>query len=95
VPVVSTGPVCARRDCGRPEWKDRLCARCWRLAELFGKDPRLFTYEPLDGWADARDAVALPWEELEREARALGIAPADLIGGRPAPGTRGAEPAAG
>ncbi|HEX2102959.1 MAG TPA: hypothetical protein VHF51_04870 [Solirubrobacteraceae bacterium] len=80
MPIVSTGPVCARRDCSRPEWKDRLCARSWRLADRFGKDPGLFAYEPLDGYADARDAVALPWEHLEREARGRGVAPADLIG---------------
>jgi hypothetical protein len=29
--------------------------------------PRLFAYEPLNGYADARDAVALPWDRLERE----------------------------
>jgi hypothetical protein len=86
MPIVSTGPVCARRGCGRPEWKDRLCARCRRLADLFGKDPLLFAYEPLHGYADARGAVALPWDELEREARARGVALADLIARGPHPG---------
>ena len=67
MPIAYTGPTCARRDCARPVWKDALCVRCWRLARLFGKDPRLFAYEPLEGWTDDRDAVALPWERLERE----------------------------
>jgi hypothetical protein len=82
--------MCARRDCRRPEWKDGLCARCWRLADLFGRDPRLFAYEPLNGYSGARDAVALPWEELEREARIRGVAPADLIARGPHPGGAGA-----
>jgi hypothetical protein len=70
VPIAYTGSTCARRDCSRPEWKDALCVRCWRLAALFGRDPRMFAYEPLHGWAGERDTVALPWEQLE--ARLLG-----------------------
>ena len=31
VPIAYTGAVCARRGCPRPEWKDGLCGRCWRL----------------------------------------------------------------
>jgi hypothetical protein len=86
MPIAFTGPLCDRRDCGRPLWKDGLCVRCWRLARLFGKDPRLFAYEPLTGWADDRDAVPLPWDALEREAGARGLALADLLARRPAPG---------
>jgi hypothetical protein len=82
MPIVSVGPVCARRGCTRPEWKDGLCARCWRLAALFGRDPGLFAYEPLDGYADERDAVPLPWDDLEREAGARGVPVADLMARR-------------
>jgi hypothetical protein len=74
VPIAYTGSTCTRRGCPRPDWADGLCVRCWRLARLFGKDPRMFAYEPLDGWKDTRDAVALPWERLEREL--LGAPPA-------------------
>ena len=84
VPIVSTGPVCSRRDCQRPDWKDGLCSRCWRLAHLFGKDPAMFAYEPLNGYRDARDTVALPWEGLEAQARARGVTVADLLAGGPA-----------
>jgi hypothetical protein len=49
--------------------------RCWRFAQLFKKDPRMLAYKPLDG----SDAVELPWEEWEAEARKRGIALADLI----------------
>jgi hypothetical protein len=79
VPIAFTGSTCARRDCTRPVWSDGLCGRCWRLAKLFGKDPRMFAYEPLNGYADERDAVALPWERLEREAAARGIGVADFL----------------
>jgi hypothetical protein len=79
VPIVYTGPQCERRGCRRPEWSDGLCGRCWRLARLFGKDPRMFAYEPLDGYAGARDAVELPWERLEREAAARGMGVADIL----------------
>jgi hypothetical protein len=65
MPIVHTGPTCARRGCPRPDWKDGLCARCWRLAALFGRDPRLFAYEPVDGWRDERDTVPLPWERCD------------------------------
>jgi hypothetical protein len=67
VPIRFTGPPCTRRGCSRPLWKDDLCSRCWRLAELFGKDKRLFAYEPLDGWSSARDAVEMPWDRFMRE----------------------------
>jgi hypothetical protein len=86
VPIIFTGSTCARRDCGRPDWKDGLCSRCWRLAHLFGKDPRLFAYEPLNGYADARDAVELPWERLEQEARERGVGPADVLADAPPAG---------
>jgi hypothetical protein len=64
VPITSIGPACARRGCSFPLWKDTLCNRCWRLATMFGKDPLLFAYQPLDGYRDERDAVELPWEAL-------------------------------
>jgi len=85
VPIAFTGSVCARRDCSRPEWKDGLCGRCWRLARLFRRDPLMFAYEPLNGYADARDAVSLPWAELERRAAARGVALADLLAEPPDP----------
>ena len=53
--------------------------RCWRLARLFGKDPGLFAYEPLDGYRGPRDAVPLPWESWEKEAGASGRSVADLF----------------
>ena len=62
MPIAITGPVCARRGCTFPQWKDTLCNRCWRLAFMFGKDPLLFAYQPLDGYRDERDAVELPWD---------------------------------
>jgi hypothetical protein len=65
VPIAFTGSTCARRGCSRPDWNDGLCVRCWRLAALFGRDPALFAYEPLYGTDGARDAVALPWDQLE------------------------------
>jgi len=84
VPIAFTGPRCLRRDCPRPDWKDGLCGRCWRLARLFGKDPGMFAHEPLNGFRDARDAPQLPWEDWERKARARGVAIADLLAkGRP------------
>jgi hypothetical protein len=91
VPIVFTGSTCARRGCSRPDWKDGLCSRCWRLARLFGKDPSLFAYEPLDGYADPRDAVELPWDRLEAQARARGVGIADLLGEGPAGGTASSQ----
>lgn len=80
VPVTYVGPLCARRGCPRPAWNDGLCPACWRLARFIGKDPRLFAYEPLDGYRDARDAVELPWEQLERAAQAGGRTLAEQLG---------------
>jgi hypothetical protein len=65
VPIEFVGEVCARRGCGRPHWKDGLCSRCWRFARLFGKDPRMLAYMPLDGFRGEKDAIAWRWEELE------------------------------
>ena len=65
MPITLVGKTCARRDCGRPHYKDGLCGRCWRFARLFDKDPRMLAYQPLHGYAGARDAVELPWEELD------------------------------
>ena len=77
--IVTIGPVCARRGCARPRWKDELCARCWRLAHVFGKDARMFAYDPLDGFDDPSDAVAWPWERWEREAEARGSTVVDAL----------------
>jgi hypothetical protein len=79
VPIRLVGQTCARRACNRPHWKDGLCAKCWRFAQLFGKDPRLLAYQPLDGYRDRRDAVAMPWEQWEEEARARGVDVVDLL----------------
>jgi hypothetical protein len=95
VPIVSTGPVCTRRDCTRPDWKDGLCSRCWRLAHLFGKDPALFACEPLNGYRDARDAPELPWDALERQARASGLTVADVLARGPGADGPAAGPRAG
>ena len=89
MPIVHIGSTCARRGCARPDWKDGLCSRCWRLGHLFGRDPRLFAYEPLDGYGDERDAVALPWERWEQRARAEGVPLADLIAQPPPDATPG------
>jgi hypothetical protein len=83
VPITFVGQVCARRGCNRPHWKDGLCNRCWRFAQLFRKDPRMLAYKPLDGYAGGTDAVELPWEEWEREARERGIDVVDLLVERP------------
>ena len=77
--ITYVGPFCARRGCRRPEWEHGLCHACARLAGLFGKDPALFAYEPLHSYGDDRDAVALPWDRWEAEARAQGRTVADLI----------------
>jgi hypothetical protein len=66
------GPVCARRGCQRTLWKAGLCGPCWRLCHMFGKDPLMFAYAPLDGYGDERDAVGLPWECWQQEAGAHG-----------------------
>jgi len=79
VPIVQTGPLCARRGCNRPEWGQGLCHACWRLARLFAKDPLMFAFEPMDGYRDRRDSVELPWERWEQEARARGMAIADIL----------------
>lgn len=78
------GQVCARRGCQRPHWKDGLCVRCWRFAHLFGKDPQLVAYAPLGGYRGERDAVGLPWDAWEQEARARGTDLVDLLTERPA-----------
>jgi len=39
----------------------------------------MFAYEPLDGYRDPLDTVALPWDEVERRAAARGVALADLL----------------
>jgi hypothetical protein len=80
MPIIETGPVCARRGCQSPPWKQGLCNRCWRLAHMFGKDPQMFAYQPLDGYRDERDAVALPWEQWEGDAAARGRSVADIFG---------------
>jgi hypothetical protein len=56
-----------------------LCNRCWRFAQLFRKDPRMLAYKPLDAYDGGQDAVELPWEEWEREARARGLDVVDLL----------------
>lgn len=79
VPIIYIGPLCARRGCHRPDYKDGLCARCRRLARLFDKPPEMFAYEPLDGYKGDRDAVALPWERWEEEGHRRGGGVADLF----------------
>ncbi len=79
MPIVETGPLCARRGCRRPDWRDGLCHACWRLAVLFKKDPRMFAYKPLDDYGHERDAVEFPWEEWEHAARAQGLNITDVI----------------
>ena len=78
VPITFTGPLCVRRGCRRPAYRDRLCGRCWRLARFFGKDLQMFAYEPLDGYQDDHDAVGLPWERWEK-VQARGGDVADLF----------------
>jgi len=39
----------------------------------------MFAYKPLGEYGDERDAVELPWEEWEREARARGLNLTDVI----------------
>ena len=65
MPITLVGQTCARRGCSRPHYKDGLCGRCWRFARLFHKDPAMLAYMPLNGYAGARDAVEVPWEELD------------------------------
>jgi hypothetical protein len=92
VTIRFVGPQCARRGCARSEFKDGLCPRCWRLARVFGKDPRLFAYEPLGPYQGERDAVELPWEVWEREASARGMTVADLLADPPREGGAGPPP---
>jgi hypothetical protein len=37
VTIKLVGRVCARRGCGRPHWKDGLCASCWRWEREAGE----------------------------------------------------------
>lgn len=67
MPIEITGPACPRRGCRRPSWKDDLCARCWRLARMFGHDPALFAHMPLDGYQDPTDTVSWDWEHFDRQ----------------------------
>ena len=61
---------------------------------MFAKDPELFAYEPMHGYADGRDAVEWPWERLEQEARERGLALADLLNEMPrADGSERGRPA--
>jgi len=82
-PITYTGPVCGRPDCHRPAWRDGVCVYCWRLAKMFGKDLKMFVYQPLRGFSDERAGVALPWEEWERQARDRGGSLADLFADAP------------
>lgn len=50
---------------------------------MFGKDLKMFAYQPLGGYGDERSAVALPWEEWEREAQDRGGGVADLFAESP------------
>jgi hypothetical protein len=84
VPIEFVGQLCARRGCNRPHWKDGLCNRCWRFAKLFAKDPRMLAYKPLDAYHGGTDAVELPWDEWEQQARARGIDVVDLLAEPPA-----------
>ena len=58
---------------------DPLCGPCLQLARLFKREPRMFAYEPVDGYRNERDAVELPWERWEDEAGAQGKSVVDLI----------------
>ena len=69
VPIRLTGDRCARRGCDRPLWKEGLCNRCWRLAGCSASRRSCSHYDPLDGYADDRDAVELPWADLDRLVR--------------------------
>jgi hypothetical protein len=74
MPIRITGPSCRRRGCRRPSWKDDLCNPCWRLARMFGHDPSLFAYNPLDGYRDERDTVEIDWHAFEGHLRGLDAA---------------------
>ena len=39
----------------------------------------MLAYKPLDAYHGGRDAVELPWDEWEEEARARGIDVVDLL----------------
>ncbi len=67
----------------KPAARDGLCAYCFRLARFFGKDPQLFAFEPTDAYKDERDAVELPWDQWDEDARTRGIGVADMFARRP------------
>lgn len=56
---------------------------------MFGKDPAMFAYEPLDGYRDEHDAVGLPWERWQEEAGARGQGLVDLFADEPDTGPPG------
>ena len=39
----------------------------------------MLAYKPLDAYSGGRDAVQLPWDEWEKEARARGIDVVELL----------------
>lgn len=86
MPVTKFGPTCARRGCQRPVWNDPLCGPCWQLSHLFNRNPRMFAYEPVDGYRSDRDAVELPWDQWETEAGARGESVVDLFAKPEPPG---------
>ena len=79
MPIASYGPLCRRRGCRGPAWREGLCPHCWRLARLFGRDSHLFAYQPAKGYRDELDADELPWNRWEREAGEGGGGIADLF----------------
>lgn len=52
----------------------------------------MFAYKPLDDYGDERDAVELPWDEWEREARARGLNLTDVIAQAGGDAKSGQEP---
>jgi hypothetical protein len=83
MPISSYGPMCERRGCRGPAWRDRLCPNCWRLGRLFGKHFALFVYEPVHGYRSDPDAVELPWDQWEQKASADGRGVAALFASAP------------